>query len=111
MMGMPKLLVVALAGAGAILLGGPGGLGPLVVAVGAALVVEACFGAMVLSAQRRSGMWRTFVVRRAMSMTVFGLALMGAALAAGTGVHQAPASGVSAVGDGFHQPSMGSTHP
>jgi hypothetical protein len=89
-MGMPKLLIVALVGAGAIVMGGPGGLGPLVIAIGAALVVESVFGAIVLAAQRRSPVFRTFAVRRAMAMTVLGLALVGAALAAGTGVRQAP---------------------
>lgn len=92
---MPKLMIVALAGAGVLALGGPGGLGPAVTGVGAALIIEATFGALVLAAQRRGGLWQTFAVRRAMAMTVLGLALMGAALAAGAGVRPGPASGAS----------------
>jgi hypothetical protein len=94
-MKMPKSLLVALIGAGVIVIGGPGGAGPLVLGLGAALVIEAAFGALVMHAHRRGGIWRTFAVRRAMSMTVLGLALMGAALAAGTGAHPAPATGAS----------------
>jgi hypothetical protein len=63
--------------------------------LGAALVIEAGFGALVMHAHRRGGIWRTFAVRRAMSMTVLGLALMGAALAAGTGAHPTRVQGAS----------------